>query len=139
MFSSPQFIVVDGEIRFSSSHSASDTSTSTLDEFAEDFDREENTALTNYASFRKKKNRGGKWSEEETERFYSGLRQFGTNFQIISVLFPKRNRRNIYLKYKHEMKTNHKEIGEAFTTREPIGKTTFSDYFANIDNNAFRC
>ncbi|KAI4726814.1 hypothetical protein E4T49_05497 [Aureobasidium sp. EXF-10728] len=42
------------------------------------------------------------WSDEETDRFYEALRMFGTDFFIISKMFPPKTRRQIKLKFVRE-------------------------------------
>lgn len=42
------------------------------------------------------------WSDEETDRFYEALRMFGTDFFIISKMFPPKTRRQIKLKFIRE-------------------------------------
>lgn len=43
-----------------------------------------------------------RWSPDETELFYKALSSFGTDFEIIARLFPKRDRRQIKNKFKKE-------------------------------------
>jgi len=42
------------------------------------------------------------WSEEQTDAFYAALRMFGTDFFIISKMFPGKTRRHIKLKFVRE-------------------------------------
>lgn len=42
------------------------------------------------------------WTSEETERFYHGLRMFGTDFQMLAAMFPGKSRRHVKLKYNRE-------------------------------------
>ncbi|KAI5284287.1 Transcription factor TFIIIB component B, partial [Ascosphaera acerosa] len=46
------------------------------------------------------------WDEHFTELFYRGLRMFGTDFMMISKMFPGRNRRQIKLKFCTEERRN---------------------------------
>ncbi|KAL9653996.1 hypothetical protein ABK040_014205 [Willaertia magna] len=59
--------------------------------------------------------------------FYHGLKQFGTDFSMISRLFPKRTRREIQNKYKSEEKKNKKKIESALRNRAPIDMTLFQN------------
>lgn len=54
-----------------------------------------------------------RWTDEETELFYKGLRQFGAEFSMISRLFPRRTRRDIRNKFKREEAENAEEIDAA--------------------------
>ncbi|KAF2087614.1 hypothetical protein K490DRAFT_65443 [Saccharata proteae CBS 121410] len=48
--------------------------------------------------------RADRWSEEENEEFYKALRMFGTDFFIISTLFPHKTRANVK---RHFVKQEH--------------------------------
>lgn len=60
-----------------------------------------------------------KWTKQDTENFYKGVRQFGTDFLTISTMFkdPPRTRRQILLKYKKEERQNPLMLSEALTSR----------------------
>ncbi|KAF2273865.1 uncharacterized protein EI97DRAFT_503246 [Westerdykella ornata] len=49
---------------------------------------------------------GTRWNRELTERFYDALQTFGTDFGMISTLFPGSTRRSIKLKFNREEKEN---------------------------------
>ncbi len=72
--------------------------------------------ITQYTFARRK--RAEKWSQEETERFYSALRQFGVNFTLIGRLFPGRDRRQIKNKYKKEEKNNKEKVD--YSLKHPL-------------------
>ena len=63
----------------------------------------------NSASWLRRDKSGG-WNESLTERFYEGLRMFGTDFQMISKMFPGRTRHKIKLKFVKEEKLNEDKI-----------------------------
>ncbi|KAJ5768861.1 hypothetical protein N7520_003420 [Penicillium odoratum] len=50
------------------------------------------------------------WDEEMTDLFYRGLRMFGTDFMVISKLFPGRSRRQIKLKFNNEERKDPQRI-----------------------------
>lgn len=61
------------------------------------------------------------WGEELTDRFYQGLSMFGTDFMIISKLFPGRTRRQIKLKFTKEERLNPERIRHALVgPKEPM-------------------
>ncbi|KAF0984036.1 hypothetical protein FDP41_007951 [Naegleria fowleri] len=72
-----------------------------------------------------RRGKGERWTKEEVELFYSGLRQFGMDFSMISRLFPKRTRREIHQKYKSEEKKNKKKVEFALKNRAPIDLSLF--------------
>ena len=56
-----------------------------------------------------KRSKAMRWTKEETYKFYTGLRKYGTSFGMISLLFPNRERRHIKLKFLRE-EANHPEL-----------------------------
>ncbi|KAM5548779.1 hypothetical protein ABKV19_000272 [Rosa sericea] len=67
----------------------------------------------NYQSFMNKE-RPSKWFEQDTELFYEGIEQFGSDFGMIAQLFPGRTRNQIKLKFKKEDRQNPIRMNEAF-------------------------
>ncbi len=68
------------------------------------------------------------WNEEVTDKFYQGLRMFGTDFEMISKMFPGRTRRSIKLKFCKEEKINNERIRETLLgPREPVDIARFSE------------
>lgn len=60
------------------------------------------------------------WTPDETNRFYSAVRQYGIDFSMIATLFPKRKRREIKLKFKREERANPEAMEAAINARDPI-------------------
>ncbi|KAF3336265.1 Transcription factor TFIIIB component B'' [Carex littledalei] len=58
-----------------------------------------------------------RWTQSETELFYKGIRQFGTDFAMIQQLFPNRTRHQIKLKFKSEDKKHPTHVRDAITHR----------------------
>ncbi|KAL7007756.1 hypothetical protein EMMF5_002832 [Cystobasidiomycetes sp. EMM_F5] len=71
------------------------------------------------ASYAKWK-RPRKWSSIETSLFYEGLRQFGTDFELISRMFVRRSRREIKSKWVREERENPDIITEALKRKKPV-------------------
>ena len=68
------------------------------------------------------------WGEESTDRFYNALRMFGTDFGMISKMFPGRSRRQIKLKFNKEERTDSKRVTEALSgPRQLMDITEFSE------------
>ncbi|GAB7342551.1 hypothetical protein MBLNU457_g0729t1 [Dothideomycetes sp. NU457] len=55
------------------------------------------------------------WSDEETDRFYEALSMFGTDFFIISKMFPPKTRRQIKLKFVREERLDGPRITRALS------------------------
>ncbi|KAF2012674.1 hypothetical protein BU24DRAFT_256767 [Aaosphaeria arxii CBS 175.79] len=53
---------------------------------------------------------GKRWNAEATEHFYAGLARFGTDFMMISSLFPGTTRRSIKTKFVREERENPARI-----------------------------
>lgn len=70
---------------------------------------DEFTHMTNSATYMKKE-KNKFWGYEEEEKFYDGLRQFGTDFEMIALLFKDRSRRHIKLKFNKEERVNPDKI-----------------------------
>jgi transcription factor TFIIIB component B'' len=56
-----------------------------------------------------------RWSAAQTDAFYEALRMFGTDFAIISNMFPGRTRRNIKHKFVKEERANPARIKAALS------------------------
>lgn len=86
----------------------------------EDFDSEgnapENASNFNYHSHMKKTPRS-RWSKQDTELFYEGVRQFGSDISMIQQLFPDRTRAQVKLKYKKEERQQPLRLHDALTNR----------------------
>ncbi|KAH9607991.1 hypothetical protein KSS87_017061 [Heliosperma pusillum] len=124
-------------------------------EFDQDRDLNENpstsgvqtdTGYYNYNSFRKVQPRP-KWTKMETELFYKGIRQFGTDLSMIQQLFPGRSLEQIRSKFRKEQKQNPMMMHDAQTSKatdnscfELVIKTLEADreaeddYDSNDDN-----
>ncbi|XP_074291839.1 uncharacterized protein LOC141618646 [Silene latifolia] len=124
-------------------------------EFGQDRDLNENrstsgvqtdTGYYNHSSFRDPRPRP-KWTKMETELFYKGIRQFGTDLSMTLQLFPGRTLEQIRSKYRKEQKQNPMRMHDALTNRatdnscfELVIKTLEAareaekDYDSNEDN-----
>jgi len=70
------------------------------------------TRITTSGSFMKRE-KNYYWSDHDTDKFYDGLRMFGTDFEMISKMFPGRNRRQVKLKFNKEEKVFPKKVASA--------------------------
>ncbi|MCJ1406475.1 Transcription factor TFIIIB component B [Ptychographa xylographoides] len=82
-----------------------------------------------------KKGRLPKWNEEMTDRFYDGLRMFGTDFEMIAKMFPEKTRRTIKLKFVKEEKLDKEKIKATLLgDRIPVDMEAYS----KMANTVFR-
>jgi transcription factor TFIIIB component B'' len=104
--SGPQFRIVDGQIIIDQSSLVMDRHARAAATRGDMETVEENdfTRLITSSSFMNTSKLKGPniWTEEETELFYRGLRMFGTEFEMISRMFPNKQRRHVKLKYNRE-------------------------------------
>ncbi|EOA89164.1 uncharacterized protein SETTUDRAFT_55322, partial [Exserohilum turcica Et28A] len=63
---------------------------------------------------------GRRWNSELTELFYQGLRSFGTDFQMISQMFPGFTRRSIKTKFTREERENPEGVKAALQGRSEL-------------------
>ena len=109
----PNTIIVNGQIQIDEDSLQIDRHAGAAAEReAENLETVDETDLTrkiNSSSFLKREKSGG-WNELLTERFYDGLRMFGTDFEMISKMFPGRTRHKIKLKFVKEEKLNQDKI-----------------------------
>ena len=61
-----------------------------------------------------------RWTSELTELFYDGLRYFGMDFSLMTVLFPGRNRRQLKMKFIREQRADQNFINQVLKDRKPI-------------------
>jgi transcription factor TFIIIB component B'' len=84
-----------------------------------------------------------RWTNELTDRFYDGLRMFGTDFSMISTLFEHSTRRSMKLKFNREEREHPERVKEAlnkqrdsnweeYITKRGI-KGDPKDYFADVE------
>lgn len=131
----PQFRIVDGQIvvdqsslmmdrhaRAAAAHAGEDMETIEENDF---------TRLITSSSFMTtSKLRGPNiWTDDETELFYRGLSMFGTEFQMISHMFPGKQRRHVKLKFNREERCNAARV-DAALTGEKTTKMDLDEYKA---------
>lgn len=68
-----------------------------------------------------KREKPERWDMESTEKFYEGLGMFGTDFELISGLFPDRSRRQIKNKFNAEERRNPVRVTNALRKRVVVG------------------
>jgi transcription factor TFIIIB component B'' len=74
--------------------------------------------------------RGERWTHDETELFFQYLGMFGTDFMIISTMFPQKTRRQIKMKFTREERCNAARVKDALIhgTSEGPGRMDFETY-----------
>ena len=109
----PNTVIVNGQIQIDETSLEIDRhAAAALERNAEQLDAVDETDMTrkiNSATWLKRDKSGG-WNEMLTDRFYDGLRMFGTDFEMISKMFPGRSRHKIKLKFCKEEKVNGNRI-----------------------------
>lgn len=105
----PQLEIVDGHIRINEAsmqydrHAAADQARGVVFEQEED----DFTTPVTQRTYMRRQPQGNFWTDEETIKFYHGLRMFGTDFNMISKMFGgAKNRRQVKLKFNREERAN---------------------------------
>ena len=109
----PQFQIVNGQIVVDQSSLVMDRhARDAIDGPIEEVEENEFTHKVTSNSYRTgSKLRGpNHWSAEDTEKFYEYLAMHGTDFSIITSLFPGRQRRHIKMKFNREEKFSRERI-----------------------------
>ena len=105
----PRTIIIDGQIQLDEASLVIDRHARAARDREVDvvdfIDENELTRRVNSNSWLKVDRSGG-WNEALTEQFYEGLRMFGTDFHMISKMFPGRTRHAVKLKFNKEEKCN---------------------------------
>jgi transcription factor TFIIIB component B'' len=120
----PQMRIVNGQIVVDDAslvvdrHAIAAAAATDMEEVEED----DFTRITTSGTFMKRE-RNTTWNLESTEKFYLGLRMFGTDFEMISKMFPDRNRRQIKLKFNKEEREFPRRIANAL-----VGETVKIDF-----------
>ena len=85
------------------------------------------------------KSKSDPWSEDETDRFYDALKNWGTDFMIISQLFPPKTRAQIKKKFNREERLDPERVNAALLGKDPIRAMDLNAYAlaANLDVAAF--
>lgn len=135
----PNTIIVDGQIQIDETSLQLDRHANAAEERdaeqLESVDESELTRRVNQGSWAKR-DKSGSWNEESTDKFYDGLRMFGTDFQMISKLLPGRTRHSVKLKFCKEEKLDKEKIkrtlmGERISVDmeeySKISNTTYAD------------
>lgn len=72
------------------------------------------------------KERPDRWSSEETDKFYNALSAWGTDFNLISHLFPLRSRNQIKTKFKYEERKNPMRVQMHLVTRRKVNIDSYA-------------
>jgi transcription factor TFIIIB component B'' len=135
----PQFQIVDGQIKLVHGSTMVDREAE-ADREIENYEVVEERDLTTRItsrSFLKNNKRfpndfilpgqGKRWTTDDTDLFYQGLQHFGTDFQMISHMFPGSTRRSIKLKFTREEREDPQRVREAL-----LGQSTISTHWKDF-------
>jgi transcription factor TFIIIB component B'' len=107
--SGPRMRIVNGEIVIDNESLQVDRRADLESSHMEDVLESRLSRKINQASYGKR-TKAESWDEEMTDLFYRGLRMFGTDFMMISKMFPGRSRRQIKLKFNNEERRDPERI-----------------------------
>jgi transcription factor TFIIIB component B'' len=107
--SGPRMRIVNGEIVIDNQSLQVDRRADLESSHMEDVLESRLSRKINQATYGKR-TKAESWDEELTDLFYRGLRMFGTDFMMISKMFPGRSRRQIKLKFNNEERRDPERI-----------------------------
>ncbi|GAB1609616.1 hypothetical protein Ahia01_001247400, partial [Argonauta hians] len=87
---------------------------------------DETDTYSNYGSFRKYTPKS-KWSLKETKKFFLALSTVGTDFSLMSNLFPNKTRRDLKNKFKREERKNRWLIDKAIKQQLHFDEQLFEE------------
>ncbi|KAL3480683.1 hypothetical protein BJX99DRAFT_220074 [Aspergillus californicus] len=125
----PRLRIVNGEIVLDATSLQVDRHADALRDAGDLEDVVENslTRKINQSTYGKR-SKAESWDEDMTDLFYRGLRMFGTDFMVISKLFPGRSRRQIKLKFNNEERRDPQRIKDTLLgPPEAIDISTYSE------------
>ncbi|XP_071684059.1 uncharacterized protein [Lolium perenne] len=79
-------------------------------------DAAENAIKLNYHSYMNRQTRA-RWTKSDTDLFYQGVQQFGSDFAMIQQLFPDKSRDQVRQKFKSEEKRHPMQVHDAILHR----------------------
>ncbi|KAK4668485.1 uncharacterized protein QC764_707740 [Podospora pseudoanserina] len=110
-----QYQIIDGEIVLNQSslqidrHARAREAEGNLEEVeVNDF-----TNHTTQQTYLRRALKPGQWSDADTDQFYWALSRFGTDFELISKMFPGKTRKHIKLKFNREERQNPARVKSA--------------------------
>ena len=116
IFSVPNTIIVNGQIQVDEDSLQIDRHAAAAvernNEELEPIDENDLSRKITSASWLNRDKSGG-WNEILQDRFYQGLRMFGTDFELISKMFPGKSRHAIKLKFCREEKLDYARVKAA--------------------------
>jgi transcription factor TFIIIB component B'' len=127
-----RLVLVNGQIVIDESSRVIDRNAETArdaDQAEEAIDEDSLTKRVNQATVGRKPGKVrtySTWDDEETEQFYQGLRMFGTDFMMISKMFPGTSRIIIKKKYNKEEKLHPAKVLAALNSKQPVDLEIYS-------------
>lgn len=70
---------------------------------------------------------GQVWDDLSTELFYTGLKKFGTDFQMISATIPGKTRKQVKHKYNIEERKNWPWVKKCLSTKEEVNLDEYAE------------
>lgn len=83
-------------------------------------DINESDRFVNSSSHAKSRPRNDRWNAEETEQFLQAVSMWGSDFEMIARMFPKRDRSQIRSKWRAMERTDSHSLDLAFKRRLPV-------------------
>lgn len=79
-----------------------------------------------------KRQKVSRWTLKETDEFFKAVSMWGTDFEMISRMFPNRTRKQIKSKWTKEERGNPTRLNDAFARKVPVNLNDYA-IMANVD------
>jgi transcription factor TFIIIB component B'' len=118
----PQFQIVDGQIVVDARSLQVDRQARAAAAAGELEEEEENdfTRHVTSSTYLRRKAGPNYWSPADTEKFYRALSMFGTDFMMISEMFPSKSRRQVKQKFNREERYCPRRINAALVGEKTV-------------------
>ncbi|PWN19603.1 hypothetical protein BCV69DRAFT_284234 [Microstroma glucosiphilum] len=127
----PQMRVVDGQIVLDETSLTVNRNQEQAFEESEMIDEEIGHKFVN-SSTGSKREKSVRWTAVETDKFFKAVSMWGSDFEMISRMFPNRSRKQVKNKWTREERANPTRLDVAFARRLPVDLDRYA-IMANVD------
>lgn len=127
----PQMRVVDGQIVLDETSLTVNRNQEQAFEESDMIDEEIGHKFVN-SSTGSKREKSVRWTAVETDKFFKAVSMWGSDFEMISRMFPNRSRKQVKNKWTREERANPARLDVAFARRLPVDLDRYA-IMANVD------
>lgn len=127
----PQMRMVDGQIVLDETSLTVNRNQEQAFEESDMIDEEIGHKFVN-SSTGSKREKSVRWTAVETDKFFKAVSMWGSDFEMISRMFPNRSRKQVKNKWTREERANPTRLDVAFARRLPVDLDRYA-IMANVD------